>query len=100
MTLPNLWRLYNLLSSPFVQATLRQDSEATPLSLFVGRQNERKHLLTAIGGSRSSRQAVAGRHRQDRLDLSWSEIRILRLNQPPQGALAQVGCRNVPPPPG
>jgi hypothetical protein len=61
VALPNLWRLYNLLSSPFFQSTLRQDSEATPLSLFVGRQNERKLLLTAIGGSRSSRQAVAGR---------------------------------------
>ena len=61
MALPNLWRLYNLRSSPFFQATLRQDSEATPLSLFVGRQNERQRLLTAIGGSRSSRQAVAGR---------------------------------------
>ena len=61
MALPNLWRLYNLRSSPFFQATLRQDSEATPLSLFVGRQNERQRLLTSIGGSRSSRQAVAGR---------------------------------------
>lgn len=61
MALPNLWRLYNLRSSPFFQATLRQDSEATPLSLFVGRQNERQRLLNSIGGSRSSRQAVAGR---------------------------------------
>ncbi|MCT0212362.1 MULTISPECIES: hypothetical protein [unclassified Synechococcus] len=41
MPLPNLWRLYNLGSSPFFQATLRPDSVATPLSLFVGRQNER-----------------------------------------------------------
>ncbi len=46
---------------PYFQATLRQDSEATPLSLFVGRHEERQRLLTAIGGSRSSRQAVAGR---------------------------------------
>jgi hypothetical protein len=61
MALPNLWGLYNLRSSPFFQATLRQDSEATPLSLFVGRQNERQRLLNSIGGSRSSRQAVAGR---------------------------------------
>jgi hypothetical protein len=61
MPLPNLWRLYNLGSSPFFQATLRPDSVATPLSLFVGRQNERQRLLSAIGGSRSSRQAVAGR---------------------------------------
>ena len=28
MALPNLWRLYNLRSSPFFQATLRQDAEA------------------------------------------------------------------------
>ena len=61
MALPNLWKLYNLRSSPYFQATLRQDSEATPLSLFVGRHEERQRLLTAIGGSRSSRQAVAGR---------------------------------------
>ncbi|MCP9884245.1 ATP-binding protein [Synechococcus sp. ATX 2A4] len=61
MALPNLWRLYNLRSSPYFQATLRQGSEATPLSLFVGRQTERQRLLSAIGGSRSSRQAVAGR---------------------------------------
>jgi hypothetical protein len=61
MPLPNLWRLYNLGSSPFFQATLRPDSVATPLRLFVGRQNERQRLLSAIGGSRSSRQAVAGR---------------------------------------
>jgi hypothetical protein len=61
MALPNLWKLYNLRSSPYFQATLRQDSEATPLSLFVGRHEERQRLLTAIGGSRSSSQAVAGR---------------------------------------
>jgi hypothetical protein len=61
MALPNLWKLYNLRSSPYFQATLRQDSEATPLSLFVGRHKERQRLLSAIGGSRSSRQAVAGR---------------------------------------
>ena len=30
MALPNLWGLYNLRSSPFFQATLRADSEATP----------------------------------------------------------------------
>jgi hypothetical protein len=61
MPLPNLWGLYNLRSSPYFQATLRQDSEVTPLSLFVGRQKERELLLTAIGSSRSSRLAVAGR---------------------------------------
>jgi hypothetical protein len=61
MALPNLWGLYNLRSSPFFQATLRADSQATPLHLFVGRQQERQLLLTTIGSSTSSRQAVAGR---------------------------------------
>ncbi len=61
MALPNLWGLYNLRSSPFFQATLRADSQAMPLSLFVGRQRERQLLLTTIGSSPSSRQAVAGR---------------------------------------
>ncbi|MBD2551310.1 ATP-binding protein [Microcystis elabens FACHB-917] len=61
MALPNLWGLYNLRSSPFFQATLRVDSQATPLRLFVGRQRERQLLLTTIGSSPSSRQAVAGR---------------------------------------
>jgi hypothetical protein len=61
MALPNLWGLYNLRSSPYFQATLRADAEATPLHLFVGRHQERQRLLTTIGSSRSSRQAVAGR---------------------------------------
>ena len=61
MALPNLWGLYNLRSSPFFQATLRADSQTTPLHLFVGRQRERQLLLTTIGSSPSSRQAVAGR---------------------------------------
>jgi type II secretory pathway predicted ATPase ExeA len=61
MALPNLWGLYNLRSSPFFQATLRADSQTTPLHLFVGRQRERQLLLTTIGSSASSRQAVAGR---------------------------------------
>jgi hypothetical protein len=61
MALPNLWGLYNLRSSPFFQATLSGGSDATPLTLFVGRTGERQRLLAAIGGSRSSRQAVAGR---------------------------------------
>jgi hypothetical protein len=61
MALPNLWGLYNLRTSPFFQATLRADSQATPLRLFVGRQRERQLLLTTIGSSASSRQAVAGR---------------------------------------
>lgn len=61
MVLPNLWKLYNLQSSPYFQATLHQGSTATPTSLFVGRKQERQQLLSTIGGSRSSRQAVAGR---------------------------------------
>ncbi|WP_341886246.1 AAA family ATPase [Synechococcus sp. UW140] len=61
MALPNLWGLYNLRSSPFFQATLRADSQATPLRLFVGRKRERQLLLTTIGSSASSRQAIAGR---------------------------------------
>jgi hypothetical protein len=60
MALPNLWGLYNLRSSPFFQATLRADSQTTPLQLFVGRQRERQLLMTTIGSSVSSRQAVAG----------------------------------------
>ncbi len=35
-------------SSPYFQATLLQDSEATPLSLFVGRQRVRQRLLSAV----------------------------------------------------
>ena len=61
MELPNLWKLYNLRTSPYFQNTLRDDREATPLSLFVGRQQERRLLLNTIGGSRNSRQALAGR---------------------------------------
>ncbi|MCP9825039.1 AAA family ATPase [Synechococcus sp. EJ6-Ellesmere] len=40
---------------------MRADSQVTPLRLFVGRQRERQLLLTTIGSSASSRQAVAGR---------------------------------------
>jgi DNA-binding transcriptional ArsR family regulator len=61
MALPNLWGLYNLRSSPYFQASLRSGTEATPLGLFVGRERERQLLLTTIGSTRSSRQAVAGR---------------------------------------
>jgi len=58
MALPNLWSLYNLRSSPYFQATLRADSQAMPLHLFVGRQRERQLLLTTIGSSASSLQPV------------------------------------------
>lgn len=59
MALPNLWSLYNLRSSPYFQTTLRADSQAPPLRLFVGRQRERQLLLTTIGSCASSRQAVS-----------------------------------------
>lgn len=59
MALPNLWKLYNLQSSPYFQAALHQGSTAPSTRLFVGR--ERRQLLSTIGGGRSSRQAVAGR---------------------------------------
>ena len=55
MALPNLWKLYNLRSSPYSYF------QATPTRLFVGRKRERQQLLSTIGGGRSSRQAVAGR---------------------------------------
>ena len=60
MSLPNLWQLYNLRASPFFQSTLGANSEQYPLSLFVARAMETRQLLSTIGGSRSSRQAVAG----------------------------------------
>jgi hypothetical protein len=60
MPLPNLWRLYGLRGSPFFQDTLGATSERFPLSLFVGREREQQRLLSVIGGSESSRQAIAG----------------------------------------
>ena len=53
MELANFWKLYNLRTSPYVQDTLRDDREATLLSLFVGRQQERRLLLVTIGSRRS-----------------------------------------------
>lgn len=60
MPLPNLWQLYNLRSSPFFQRTLGIESERYPLNLFVARASERRQVLSIVGGSLSSRQAVAG----------------------------------------
>jgi hypothetical protein len=60
MPLPNLWQLYGLRASPFFQETLGVTSERYPLSLFVGREEERQRVLAVIGGSGSSRQAIAG----------------------------------------
>ena len=61
MALPNLWKLYNLQSSPYFQDTLHHGAPATPTRLFVGRKRERQLLLSTIGSNRNSRQAVAGR---------------------------------------
>ena len=62
MALPNLWKdFFNLKSSPYFQDPLQKDSATKSLKLFVGRKKEQKELLTTIGSSDSSRQAVAGR---------------------------------------
>jgi hypothetical protein len=58
--LPNLWRINNLRESPYFQETLGGEPLRQPLSLFVGRTRELKQLLTTIGSSASSRQAVGG----------------------------------------
>ena len=105
MALPNLWGLYNLRSSPFFQATLRADSPATPLRLFVGRQRERQLLLTTIGSSASSRQAVAGRPGIGKTTLVqtvkadaqaegyWSSDEIIPINA--RGADAEAASENL-----
>jgi hypothetical protein len=59
-TLPNLWQVFNLRESPYFQETLGSGHHPFPLSLFVGRMTEARHLLTAIGSARSSRQAIGG----------------------------------------
>ena len=61
MSLPNVWQIFNLKSSPYFQTALRKDSNTKPLSLFVGRERELRRLLATIGSSLGSRQAVAGR---------------------------------------
>lgn len=58
--LPNLWHICNLRESPYFQETLGADTHRYPLSLFVGRAAETRRLLTTIGSSASSRQAVGG----------------------------------------
>ena len=58
--LPNLWHICNLRESPYFQETLGTDSHRYPLTLFVGRVAEAGRLLTTIGSSASSRQAVGG----------------------------------------
>lgn len=62
MDLPNIWKdFFNLKSSPYFQDPLQKDSSTKSLKLFVGRKKEQKKLLTTIGSSDSSRQAIAGR---------------------------------------
>lgn len=58
--LPNLWRIFHLRESPYFQETLGDSVRHHPLSLFVGRGREAAQLLTTIGGSRTSRQAIGG----------------------------------------
>lgn len=58
--LPNLWHICNLRESPYFQETLGADSHRYPLTLFVGRDTEVRRLLTTIGSSASSRQAIGG----------------------------------------
>lgn len=59
-TLPNLWHVFNLRDSPYFQETLGSTEHAYPLDLFIGREKEETHLLTTIGSSKSSRQAIGG----------------------------------------
>ena len=61
MSLPNIWEIFHLKSSPYFQTALQKDSNIKPLSLFVGRQRELRRLLATIGSNLGSRQAVAGR---------------------------------------
>ena len=58
--LPNVWRVFGLRESPYFQDTLGSAERSYPLSLFIGRRDEASTLLTAIGSSPSSRQAVGG----------------------------------------
>jgi hypothetical protein len=60
LLLPNVWRVFGLRESPYFQDTLGSTERSYPLSLFVGREQEASTLLTAIGSSSSSRQAVGG----------------------------------------
>ena len=60
MALPNLWEICGFRSSPYFQDALEENSDTKSLKLFVGRQKELRQLLSTIGSSDSSRQAVAG----------------------------------------
>lgn len=61
--LPTPWNIYNLAGNPFFQEPLEAEEHTPrPLSLFVGRQAELKHLRQHIhaSGANATRQAVAG----------------------------------------
>lgn len=59
-SLPNVWKDCGFKSSPYFQDVLQASSHTKSLRLFVGREEEQRQLLTTIGSSDSSRQAVAG----------------------------------------
>ncbi|MYG45987.1 MAG: ATP-binding protein [Synechococcus sp. SB0675_bin_6] len=56
----NVWKSCGFKSSPYFQDVLQESSDTKSLRLFVGREEEQRQLLTTIGSSDSSRQAVAG----------------------------------------
>ena len=58
--LPNRWHVLNLQESPYFQGTLGGFGHVYPLSLFVGRAEEARQLLTTIGSARSTRQGIGG----------------------------------------
>ena len=60
MDLPNLWNTCGFRSPPYFQDELQESSNTKPLTLFVGREKEKRLLLATIGSGESSRQAVAG----------------------------------------
>ena len=60
MDLPNLWYVCGFRSRPYFQDELQEGSTTNPLTLFVGRETEKRLLLATIGSGANSRQAVAG----------------------------------------
>ena len=60
MDLPNLWHVCGFRSRPYFQDELQEGSTTNPLTLFVGRETEKRLLLATIGSGANSRQAVAG----------------------------------------
>ena len=60
MDLPNLWHVCGFRSRPYFQDELQEGSTTNPLTLFVGRETEKRLLLATIGSGANSRQSVAG----------------------------------------